>query len=267
MHMKKPVSVLLLLALMLCLSAGAFAQAPEPAPLPPLVTVRPAPDVDVAAVFAQKNNQPFTRESGRIVNLDSIWIYFTDGTFDQFVLIDDLPVLFSQGNYRFENGGSFIFAPDAKDFGDIVISRTMKYDALKGLVPYESEHTYALNTLGFNQLYPGKDVGKKLVAFFVGPAKQPFRDGMIDSYWLYFDDSSFRQFACVLGSPIPFSEGTYALADGSSFNYEEDESDFGQITITRTMKFQEGKNYAAYASEHTYELNTLGFSLLILDQD
>ncbi len=90
---------------------------------------------------------------------------------------------------------------------------------------------------------------------------------MIDSYWLYFDDSSFRQFACVLGSPIPFSEGTYALADGSSFNYEEDESDFGQITITRTMKFQEGKNYAAYASEHTYELNTLGFSLLILDQD
>ena len=33
------------------------------------------------------------------------------------------------------------------------------------------------------------------------------------------------------------------------------------------MKFQEGKNYAAYASEHTYELNTLGFSLLILDQD
>ena len=61
--MKKPVSVLLLLALMLCLSAGAFAQAPEPAPLPPLVTVRPAPDVDVAAVFAQKNKQPFTRES------------------------------------------------------------------------------------------------------------------------------------------------------------------------------------------------------------
>ena len=83
--MKKPVSVLLLLALMLCLSAGAFAQAPEPAPLPPLVTVRPAPDVDVAAVFVQKNKQPFTRESGRIVNLDSIWIYFTDGTFDQFV--------------------------------------------------------------------------------------------------------------------------------------------------------------------------------------
>jgi hypothetical protein len=33
------------------------------------------------------------------------------------------------------------------------------------------------------------------------------------------------------------------------------------------MKFQEGKNYDAYASEHTYELSTIGFSLLVHDED
>ena len=163
------------------------------------------------------------------------------------------------------NGSDLHKAEDESN--EIVIRRTAKYADGKGLQPYSSEHTYRLTTLGFQQLFALREDGKRIVAIFAGANKQTFMDGqMLDTYWLYFDDMSFVQYACPGSDPILFSEGSYALTDGKDFHFGEDEEDFGAITITRTMKFQPGLNYAPYSSEHTYDLGTLGFTCLVRDE-
>ena len=251
--MKKTIAILLSVMLMLSLPGAALAaeEAPEGA--------------DIAAVFAQQKKQPFARANGSIENLNTVWIYFTDGSFVQYAFIDGEYVVFSEGNYSLPNGSDFHKAEDESN--EIVIGRTAKYADGKGLQPYSSEHTYRLTTLGFQQLFALREDGKRIVAIFAGANKQAFMDGqMLDTYWLYFDDMSFAQYACPGSDPILFSEGSYALTDGKDFHFGEDEEDFGAITITRTMKFQPGLNYAPYSSEHTYDLGTLGFTCLVRDE-
>ena len=110
---------------------------------------------EVISIFSGNDKQPFTEEDGEQDMIDTTWIYFNDGTFKQYAEVEendqDQIVLFSLGTYEFEDGGDFVFE-DKSDHDRITISRTQKYQIRKGLVPYESTHTYELGTLGFTQL-------------------------------------------------------------------------------------------------------------------
>lgn len=103
----------------------------------------------IEAVFYGKDKQLFVEEDGAREMLDTIWIYYSDMTFEQFAPIDGAMTLFSTGSYAFADGGDFIYEADEADYGDIVLNRTQKYQAGKGLTAYESSHTYDLKSLGF----------------------------------------------------------------------------------------------------------------------
>jgi hypothetical protein len=81
---------------------------------------------------------------------------------------------------------------------------------------------------------------------------------MLDTWWIYYSDGTFEQFAILEDKVILFSEGTYTLGEGSSFAYEKKADTSDMITIRRTKKYQSG-SLAVYESSHEYELSTLGF--------
>lgn len=250
--MKRAISFLVALILLLAFPLTAYG---EP--------VLPNDGVDIAAIYAQQEKQPFTRAGGNILFLDTIWIFLTDGTFVQYAFLEDDPIVFSLGTYRFEDGGSFLPVDKDADGGSLIITRSAKYAAGTGLANYSSEHSYSLKNLGFTELYYAGEEGKTVEAIFAGCNKQTFgEDRMLDTYWIFYSDMSFEQYACLGSTLLLFSEGSYSLSDGANFDFEPDATDCGSITITRTMKFQEGLNYAPYSSEHTYDFNSLGFAKL-----
>ena len=103
-------------------------------------------------------------------------------------------------------------------------------------------------------------------ATFVGIEKQPYKneagkETMLNTVWIYYKDLHFEQYAFVDGAMQLFSTGNYKLSDGADFEFDPNDKNAGQITITRTKKYQAGKGLSDYSSTHTYELNTLGFIL------
>ncbi len=104
------------------------------------------------ALFYGEEKQLFTERDGEKEYLDTVWIYYSDMTFEQYAAVDDKMILFSRGTYSFSGGQDFIFSVEEKDLGDIVINRTMKYSALDGLSPYSSSHVYDLHTLGYEEI-------------------------------------------------------------------------------------------------------------------
>ena len=106
----------------------------------------------------------------------------------------------------------------------------------------------------------------QVAATFVGIEKQPYKDEagmetMLNTVWIYYDDLHFEQYAFVDGAMQLFSTGNYVLSDGADFEFGPNENNYGEITITRTKKYQAGKGLSDYSSTHTYALNTLGFIL------
>ena len=254
--MKKIVSVVLTMMLSLGVQKMVTAETRVP------------PGTDVVAVYAQQSKQPFARQGGVISFLDTVWIYLSDNSFVQYAFIDEKPFVFSKGVYHFENGSSFLAKKAGDNQSHLVIKRTAKFADKKGLKEYKSERRYELNSLGFQNLFCLENKGKKIVAIFAGQNKQPYGDSrLIDTYWIFYDDMTFNQYACSASDPILFSEGTYSLSDGADFDYSENKKDYGKITITRSKKLKPGFNYANHVSSHTYALNTLGFELLVLDKD
>lgn len=223
----------------------------------------PRTGVAVAAVFAAPDIQPYTDGDGETDQIDSIWIYYTDGTFEQFAEVEDHVVMFSSGTHELLGDADFVFSPSDGDREEIVIRREKKYSHDKGLAEYHSEHTYQTGTLGFTQLYSPANPDRQVSAIFYGIEKQPFteEDGdqeMLDTWWIYYSDGTFEQFAILEDKVILFSEGTYTLGEGSSFVYEKKADTSDMITIRRTKKYQSG-SLAVYESSHEYELSTLGF--------
>lgn len=105
---------------------------------------------DVSAIFVGIDKQP---SGGSDELIDTVWIYFDDETFEQYAEVDKEMVLFSQGNYHFENGGNFIDGQEDPSKGQITIDRTKKYQYGKGLTDYSSHHTYDLYALGFKCVF------------------------------------------------------------------------------------------------------------------
>ncbi len=217
----------------------------------------------VIAIYTKEDAQAYSAGSGEKENLDTSWIYFSDGTFVQFAEFNDTLLLFSNGTYALNEGGDFI-EEEGEDAVYLTIKRSQKYQngALSG---YSSEHTYNLGTLGFEQIYAYEDGGKKIEAVFYGLDKQLLveEDGdkeMLDTVWLYFDDMTFEQYAVVDGIMTLFSTGDYVFEDGGDFIYEEAEDNFGDITISRHQKYSiSDDSLSPYESVHTYDLKSLGF--------
>ena len=231
--------------------------------------------VDVAAVYLGIEKQPFEDEDGEEEMKDTIWIYYTDNTFEQFALIDDKTELFSIGNYEFKDGGDFIYDSEDEDHDIITINRTKKWAYGKGLSEYESSHEYDLQTIGFTQVYSPGD-SRKVVTIFSGPKKQPFvenhsddededdKNEMIDTWWIFFDDGSFDQYAEVHDKPELFSAGSYEFSRGGDFYYKADEEDHGAVAINRISEYEDGVGLKNNESSQTYDLGTSGYDQLFV---
>ena len=260
--MKKQFSILAAV-LLIVLGVACLAEADSETNHPPKT------NIEVAAMFAAPDIQPYTEADGNKEMLDSIWIYYTNGTFEQFADIDGSVLLFSAGTYELLNEANFVYENTDSGNGQIIIRREKKLSA-NGLESYQSEHTYDLGTLGFTQLYaPNHD--RKVAAVFYGCDKQPYveSDGdqeMLDTWWIYYTNGTFEQFAIMDDDPadkvVLFSEGEYQLREGSSFAYEH-AGDADYITVHRTRKYSQG-GLASYDSIHDYELGTLGFARIVV---
>ena len=274
--MKKLIVILLAAVIAISISTTAFAgyQGPKPS-LDPVKTGK-----HVAAIFFGGDLQPFTEPDGDEEMLDTIWVYYDDMTFEQFAEIDEEIFIFSEGTYAFTDGSDFVYDEKEANPGGVIITRTQKYQAEKGLSPYDSTHEYSFGEItsrGFLKAYPGStSTDPAVVTVFFGDDKQSYteEDGdqeMVDTAWIYFDDGTFKQYAEVEEKDedkwVVFSQGTYAFADDGHFVCENDESEHGKIIITRTHKYQAGKGLEAYDSTHEFDLGTMGFVQLFVISD
>lgn len=225
----------------------------------------PRTAVEVASIFAAPDIQPYVESDGDQEMIDSVWVFYSDGTFEQFAEADGKVLLFSTGTYDLLDGADFVYETPGASNGQIVIRRDKKLSSDQVLADYSSEHTYDLGTLGFVQLY-APDPDRKVKAVFYGNDKQPWQeqDGdseMLDTWWIYYADGTFDQFAVLDDQIVLFSLGTYQLSEGSSFIYEKSDTS-GMITIRRTKKYL-ADGLAPYESSHEYELSTLGFVRIV----
>ncbi len=219
-----------------------------------------AETANVEAVFVKDEGQIFVQGNGSISMLDTAWVYYSNLTFEQYAIIDDEVKLFSQGTYRFEEGSDFDPSNSEKDL--INITRSTKYNAQNGLQPYQSEHLYDLYNLGYTQIL-NREKDAHMIAAFLGAANQPYGDEMVDSLWLYYGDQSFEQYAYLDNMhPTLFSEGYWKIDNGTDLYLGTEKENDVIITLTHTKKLQDG-SYMAYASEHTYELKTLGYEQIV----
>ena len=113
-------------------------------------------DPAVVTVFFGDDKQPYTKEDGSQEMIDTAWIYFDDGSFRQYAEVEEKDgdhwVVFSQGTYAFADDGHFVCETDESEHGTIILTRTDKYQAGKGLSAYDSVNEFNLGTLGFIQL-------------------------------------------------------------------------------------------------------------------
>ena len=103
----------------------------------------------VSAIFIGENKQPLpSGEEGELI--DTAWIYYDDGTFEQYAEVGDKAVLFSKGGYLLSGGD---FATEPADGVILTIHRTAKY-ADGELGEWDSTHDYDLGELDFLMVYP-----------------------------------------------------------------------------------------------------------------
>ncbi len=211
----------------------------------------------VTAIYTKEDAQPYTCTDGDKEQLDTIWIYYSNGTFVQYAELQDNLEFFSSGTYELtENEIS------------LLVKRSQKYQLGK-LSEYSSEHIYEPEALGFEKIYsyqenPNQESTKKIEAVFYGLDKQNYEADQIDTIWIYYDDMTFEQFAILDDSMQLFSTGDYSFEDGGDFIYEIQELNYGDITLNRHQKYVAGKGLVAYESSHTYDLNSLGFKALVM---
>ena len=261
--MKKTIFLLLLVFLFTGLlgAAPAFAEDNPPrGPVPPaddseLPPLRPfmKENIDVVAIFAAPCTQPYGPDGQD--KADTIWIYYSDNTFDQYAETGEKFDLFSKGTYAFKDGGDFIIGED-EDNGIIVINRTHKLSP-EGLTEHESSHEYELGTLGFEQLFGPEDAGKQIVAIFGDTRFERYTDDdgitrFLDTVWLFFADNTFRQYVFLNGDVVLFSSGAYEFDEFGDFHFPLQDDNHGTITLTWEYSEEDDAQLSC-----TYDLNTL----------
>lgn len=223
----------------------------NPPPLPPHIKEQ----ADVVAVFAGIEKQPFRLENQpeEDQKVDTVWIYYSDNTFDQYAELRHEFELFSTGKYSFTEGGSF--GPEGKD-GSIVIERTQKYSLETGrLADYSSSHEYKLGSLGFTQIY-GPETGKEIEAITGDNKLIEYKDEAgvrtrLDSIWLYFTDGTFVDYVFLRGEVVANGLGTFYFDRGGDFHVIPTEEDQGVVQLSWE------KSLTGLAGEiRTYDLST-----------
>lgn len=220
----------------------------------------------IVSIYAKEDAQPY----GSSEKLDTIWVYYSDGTFEQFAELNDNIILFSTGEYKLKGCDDF-YVDKNEGAVEIIVLRNQKFQNGK-LSEYKSEHIYDPIELGFTQLYGynPKD-GKIAEVIFYALDKQLYIDtsgdkDMLDTCWIYYNDMTFEQYAALDESVVLFSTGTYKFADGGDFIYDSKDIDDGDIIIERHQKYKAGEGLVAYESSHRYDLNSLGFKEIALSR-
>ena len=104
-------------------------------------------DLKLVAVFMQMDKQKLVKTEGTEEYLPTIWLYYDDGTFKQYAVVDgENNILFSCGDYSVTSDS---FANESM----LTIHRTQKYQDGTGLTDYDSTHDYVLGELGFIRIY------------------------------------------------------------------------------------------------------------------
>ena len=110
-----------------------------------------ADDRELRAVYMQADKQLLVRTDGTEEYLPTVWFYYSDGTFEQFVVHSELPdMLFSSGDYK-TSDSTF------SDGAVLTVHRIRKYQDGTGLAPYDSLHDYEPIGMGFVRIYPDAD--------------------------------------------------------------------------------------------------------------
>ena len=103
--------------------------------------------VDVTAIFAVPEIQPYVGTGKKSRMIDTVWVYYTDGTFDQYADPDGKIVLFSRGAYKLGEAGTFLYERSNAAFRTITVRRSERYQK-NGLAPFESTVVVEFGTLG-----------------------------------------------------------------------------------------------------------------------
>ena len=102
----------------------------------------------ITGVFCRADGQKLTRADGSEDLLPTLWLYFDDGSFRQYALLEGREtVLFSTGDYRVN------CAFDEEDC-TLLLHRRQKYADGTGLAAYDSVHAYTVNALGYLRICP-----------------------------------------------------------------------------------------------------------------
>ena len=236
------------------------------APLPMFVK----DGVDVVAIFADGLAQPVGVPAGPDSNeeskkVDTLWIYYSDNTFDQYAQGPEGFEIFSTGTYSFDKDGDFLIEEEGEN-GIIVINRNKKVTSEEsGLTDYESSHEYELGTLGFEQLYGPADEGKNIEAVFGDDCQLVYEDEdgtveHLDSIWIMFDDMSFRQYVFMDDDVKLYGKGKYKLSDGADFHFIGMEEESGTIILDYYYNMMYKKQGITNAEPAEYDLASLGLT-------
>ena len=268
--MKKMVALLMTLLMLLSAVAVVPAMAEEKTgpDFPPMPTYLKI-NADVVAVFAGAKVQPVPElpegnppADAAPEKLDAIWIYYSDGTFDEYAEMGAVYELFSDGTYTLGEDTDFI-VKDTGNNGTIIINRTHKYSpAERRVAEYASTNVYQLGTLGYTQLFSPADEGKKITAIYGDTCFETYEDEKgvtryLDTIWFFFGDNSFRQYAFLNDEVVLYSSGTYAFDENSDFSRPIHEEDHGTITLIWDYSMDKDAHLT-----RTCDLNSLGLRCL-----
>ena len=105
-------------------------------------------DRKLTAAFMHAEQQKLARTDNTEVFLPTVWLYYQDGTFQQYASMPDArDVLFSTGVYTIS--GDFLAEESV-----LTIHRTQKYQDGIGLSDYDSTHDYVIGNLDFIRIWP-----------------------------------------------------------------------------------------------------------------
>lgn len=107
----------------------------------------------VLSIFVGNDRQPYPAEDGSKDFLDTVWLYYSDTTFDQYAILPEGNiVLFSTGLYKLPGKRDVVVRPGKK----VTLHRTKKYKRGEGLLPYHSTHVYGSELNDFVLVYARK---------------------------------------------------------------------------------------------------------------
>ena len=87
-----------------------------------------------------------TNKDGEQEMLDTWWIYFSDGSFAQFAILEDSVVLFNEGMYQLNEDGSFLY--ETTPVTDVITFDQIKKYLSDGQTDDESSQDFELGAYG-----------------------------------------------------------------------------------------------------------------------